>query len=422
MTPYPLVGSQQSPPRSQTRTRPTHHLEKLTRRLAELFRARVCVLDAEETVLASTEEDWVGCAFSSLTANGCPAAFRVPFQIDAQAGEIAVCELGDRERISPRLAHVLIEMILAETAAHRELSARSETKNKFIYDLLHGHIRDEATILHYAELLRLDLYPPRTVILIDAHAYIIGDEGDDEETGPASPQQAQRRAQYIIDTIIRFFHLPDDLICAYLGGGEIAVLKASDRQNLAAWADDSPGENGAWADLTALRRAADALLDRLPVGSREKINIGLGRYHPGLTGLADSYADAQTALSLGRRFHKNKRIHWLAELGVVAFVGISDEETKLELAEHLLSPLNEEPELLQTLEQFFAEDCSLSLAAAGLSIHRNTLSYRLDKITSLTGLDPRRFDDAVQIRLALMLRLINATQSAQFPTGNGSCG
>ena len=45
-----------------------------------------------------------------------------------------------------------------------------------------------------------------------------------------------------------------------------------------------------------------------------------------------------------------------------------------------------------------------SLAATELSIHRNTLSYRLDKIASLTGLDPRRFDDAVQIRLALLLR------------------
>src|SRR5690606_21011137 len=127
------------------------------------------------------------------------------------------------------------------------------------------------------------------------------------------------------------------------------------------------------------------------------------------------------ALSLGRRFHKDERIHWLAELGVAAFVGISDEETKLELAEHLLSPLNEEPELLQTLDQFFADDCSLSLAAAGLCIHRNTLSYRLDKITSLTGLDPRRFDDAVQIRLALMLRLIRGTQLRYSPATNGNC-
>jgi carbohydrate diacid regulator len=53
---------------------------------------------------------------------------------------------------------------------------------------------------------------------------------------------------------------------------------------------------------------------------------------------------------------------------------------------------------------FFEENCSPSLSSRRLSIHRNTLSYRLDKITSLTGLDPRQFDQAVQIRLALLLR------------------
>lgn len=418
MTLYPTVGPQHTLARSRTRARPPQHLEKLAGRIAELFRARVCVLDADETVVAGTEPAWIGRPFSRLTEKACPAAFRVPFNLDAETGEIVVCELGDRERISPRLARVLIEMILAETAVHREMPARSEIKNKFIYDLLHGHITDEETIFHYAELLGLDLNPPRAVILVDAHAYIVGDGEDAEQ---ASPQQAQRRAQYIIDTIIRFFHLPDDLICAYLGGGEIAVLKASDRQNLAAWADDSAGENNAWADLTALRRAADALLDRLPAGSADTIHIGLGRYHPGLTGLAHSYTDAQIALSLGRRFHEQKRVHWLAELGVAAFVGISDEQTKLELAEHLLSPLNEEPELLQTLDHFFAEDCSLSLTAAGLCIHRNTLSYRLDKITSLTGLDPRCFDDAVQIRLALMLRMLKGTQAGRSPAESGRC-
>jgi carbohydrate diacid regulator len=91
-------------------------------------------------------------------------------------------------------------------------------------------------------------------------------------------------------------------------------------------------------------------------------------------------------------------------LGIAAFIGVSDEQTKIELATHLLSPLDHEPELLATLNTFFATDCYPSSTASQLSIHRNTLSYRLDKITSLTGLDPRRFDDAVQIRLALLLR------------------
>jgi len=100
------------------------------------------------------------------------------------------------------------------------------------------------------------------------------------------------------------------------------------------------------------------------------------------------------------------QVHCLDSLGVAAFVGVSDERTKIDLATYLLSPLDHEPDLLKTLDACFATDLSPSRAARALSIHRNTLSYRLDKVASLTGLDPRRFDDAVQIRLALLLRCL----------------
>ncbi|NJM07330.1 hypothetical protein HC891_15805 [Candidatus Gracilibacteria bacterium] len=94
----------------------------------------------------------------------------------------------------------------------------------------------------------------------------------------------------------------------------------------------------------------------------------------------------------------------LDRLGVAAFIGLADESTKRDLAAHLLSPLDHEHDLITTLSIFFAANCNASVAAARLAIHRNTLSYRFDKVASLTGLDPRRFDDAVQIRLALLLR------------------
>jgi carbohydrate diacid regulator len=55
------------------------------------------------------------------------------------------------------------------------------------------------------------------------------------------------------------------------------------------------------------------------------------------------------------------------------------------------------------LRVFFSANCSSVIAARQLSIHRNTLSYRLDKIATLTGLDPRRFNDAVQLRISLEL-------------------
>ncbi|HEU5088034.1 MAG TPA: helix-turn-helix domain-containing protein, partial [Roseiflexaceae bacterium] len=102
-------------------------------------------------------------------------------------------------------------------------------------------------------------------------------------------------------------------------------------------------------------------------------------------------------------------------LGMAAFVGISDEPTKVELATHLLSPLDPEPELLSTLQVFFAHNCCPSTAARELVIHRNTLAYRLQKIASLTGLDPRQFHDAVQIQLALLLR---SFEHKQLPSDN----
>jgi carbohydrate diacid regulator len=101
-------------------------------------------------------------------------------------------------------------------------------------------------------------------------------------------------------------------------------------------------------------------------------------------------------------------VYCLDDLGVAAFVGIADEATKIDLAKHLLSPLDQEPELIDTLRVFFEENCYPSSTASQLSIHRNTLSYRLDKIASLTGLNPRQFDDAIQIRLALLLRSLSS--------------
>jgi carbohydrate diacid regulator len=242
------------------------------------------------------------------------------------------------------------------------------------------------------------------VILIDAADYILASPGRGQELSDA---RIRRRAQVIIGSVVDFFHLPTDTICAYIGEGEVAVLKASNKKNLATWVDqdmDTPQANPSWANLSALKRAGEALLSSLRHDTQADISIGIGRYHPGLYGLTESYQDARAALSLGCRFHGQNRVHCLDELGIAAFVGVSDEQTKIDLAVYLLGPLDHEPDLMATLYAFFAHDCCPSTTAADLTIHRNTLTYRLDKITSLTGLDPRRFDDAVQIRLALVLR------------------
>jgi len=379
----------------------------VTQRVAELLCVEVFAIDQHSMVIASSKPQLVGLPWYQIRSKKEINYLRVPLSLEAQTGEVIVGEPLNEEVISPRLAQVLVEMVINQTAVIDGLPNQHQLKNKFIYDLLYGLVADEANVLRQAKLLGLDLSPPRAVILIDAADYILGSSSSQPLQQETVESRVRRRAQLVIGSVVGFFHLPNDTICAYIGDGEVAVLKASDTKNLVTWANcgDVPEpSSSSWANLTALNRAAESLLGRLRGDTGASISIGIGRYHPGIRGLARSYQDAQAALSLGCRFHSRNQVHCLDRLGIAAFIGVPDERTKIELATHLLSPLDHEPELLATLNTFFAADCYPSSTASRLSIHRNTLSYRLEKITSLTGLDPRRFDDAVQIRLALLLR------------------
>ncbi len=388
--------------------------ELVAERTSELLSAPVTVTNERGIVLASTGRHRAGQLFHAGAAESGPLSLRVPFEFDAQAGEVIVAGLAHDEVISPRLARVLVDLVINQTVVVARLPHQHELKRRFIQTLLRGTISDESEMMREGQVLGLDLTPTRAVILIDAAAYIL--EPRERSRPDLEEAEVQRRAQLVIASVVNFFSLPNDTICAYIGDGEVAVLKASATHDLAAWTDhadpQAPGEVdqacASWANLTALKRAATGLLRRVRIDTGANASIGIGRYHPGIRGIARSYQDARAALSLGRRFSQANRVHCLDGLGVAAFVGVSDERTKIELATHLLSPLDHEPELFETLDVFFRENCSPSSTAYHLSIHRNTLGHRLDKITALTGLDPRRFDDAVQIRLALVLRALRA--------------
>jgi carbohydrate diacid regulator len=377
----------------------------LSERAAEVF-THVAVIDQRGTVLAATASETVGNPYQTAPDRAPEDDVRVPLRLGSETGEVVVAEPVTGDAISPHLTRTLVELMINQTLVVSRLPNQQELKSSFIHSLLRGGAADEAEAIRDGQILGMDLTTPRAVMLIDASHYILAFEASARsETREA---RSRRRAQVIIAAIVSFFNLPNDSICAYIGSGEIAVLKASSTVDLEAWADgqDAPGAGSSWANLTALKRAATDLLRRLRQDTRSEISVGIGRYHPGIRGLARSYEDALAALSLGLRLEGANKVHCLDGLGIAAFVGVSDQRTKVDLASHLLRPLDHEPDLLETVETFFDSDCCPSAAAGRLSIHRNTLSYRLDKISALTGLDPRHFNDAVQIRLALLLRSI----------------
>jgi carbohydrate diacid regulator len=378
--------------------------ETVTHRTAEMLCTAVTMLDDRGDLIASSNPNAVPPDHAE--ADSVEGYIQLPIRLGGRSLQVLVAEPRDGEVISPRLARVILELAINQSAVVERLPNQVEIKNKFIYDLLRGAASDEADILRESQILGMDFARPRAVILIDAADYIMVSHPGASD---ARARRSAMRAQHLIASVVNYFRLPSDAICAYIGEGEVAVLKAATNQDLTMWtgADLDAGQaNPSWANLAALKRACSGLLDRLRRDTATSISVGIGRYHPGIHGLARSYQDAGAALALGRRFHGPNRVHCLDELGVAAFMGVPDERTKVELAVHLLSPLDHEPELHETLQTLFDENCCPSATSRRLSIHRNTLAYRLDKITSLTGLDPRRFDDAVQMRLASVLRAL----------------
>jgi hypothetical protein len=73
------------------------------------------------------------------------------------------------------------------------------------------------------------------------------------------------------------------------------------------------------------------------------------------------------------------------------------------LESDVIDILRKDSELLESMKVFLENNSNTSLAAKKLYIHRNTLQYRLEKFTDLTGMNIKTFNSAITIYLACLI-------------------
>ncbi|RUT44553.1 PucR family transcriptional regulator [Paenibacillus anaericanus] len=121
--------------------------------------------------------------------------------------------------------------------------------------------------------------------------------------------------------------------------------------------------------------------------------------------IVGSVVSLSETLLLGRMFYVTEHIHLPWELQLERLIYSIPESQRSQFIEENgihLSVLKDE-ETRTTLEAFFQLDCNMSETAKRLYVHRNTLIYRMDKFKQETGLDVRTFQDAVLVKLGLLL-------------------
>lgn len=122
--------------------------------------------------------------------------------------------------------------------------------------------------------------------------------------------------------------------------------------------------------------------------------------------LPERYENALLAMEIGKRFYGTERIFAFEKLDLGRLLyNVPEDEAMAFMNRHIDPDVLEtiDEAMLHTLHVFFENDLSVTETAKQLFLHRNTLIYRLDKFSASTGLDVRRFSDAVSCCLALML-------------------
>ncbi|CAM5698034.1 PucR family transcriptional regulator OS=Streptomyces alboniger OX=132473 GN=CP975_02135 PE=3 SV=1 [Streptomyces alboniger] len=133
--------------------------------------------------------------------------------------------------------------------------------------------------------------------------------------------------------------------------------------------------------------------------------VAIGRPRPGPTGVAHSYEEALNALELAERMGFDEPVLHAADL-LVFPVLTRDRQALVDLVLNTLGPLEQARggagPLLETLNAYFATGCVTAQAARRLSLSVRALTYRLDRIHTLTGSDPSAPRDRYTLQTAVL--------------------
>jgi len=147
-----------------------------------------------------------------------------------------------------------------------------------------------------------------------------------------------------------------------------------------------------------------ALIDTLEGETGLRVRAGISDVHHAPEEWPAGYREALEALETGDRYRRKTPVQVYGHQLLERIVEKIPEETREELRAQVFGDAPERtltPETLETAERFFEADLNLSVAARQMFVHRNTLTYRLDRIQRETGLDLRKFRDAVIFRMLM---------------------
>ncbi len=278
-----------------------------------------------------------------------------------------------------------IEMFLRESFRTESELVQMKTTELFVQHLIHYRDwKDTSKLEEYCQLLGVHFNRPRVCLLI--HVPALG-----ELSPQADPPLTQ--LQSLISHLFRESN--EDIICP-VNQDQWAVFKLVDSK-----------------DEPKLKRTCGCAVSKLTAfldreGVRGGVTIAYGKSYTGLEGAARSYQQAKKATKAGLRSDPEERVYSFDSWSILPDIFLEDIDLRfLEMFADDIRNIWEFPESDMLIETFIAyceSSMNVSKAARNLYIHRNTLMYRLNKISELSRIDPQSFEQCMVLYIALKKR------------------
>lgn len=163
-------------------------------------------------------------------------------------------------------------------------------------------------------------------------------------------------------------------------------------------------DDGRWEHCKTLKQ-----LEKWATGlekyQRVRCKVAMGSYYPTLEGITKSYREAVDTSGVGSKLEPQKTIYFYEEYKMPVFITRANQ---LGIGEEIgpyfqqLKQNDKNGELVETIMAYVEENGDINQVLGRLFIHRNTLRYRLERITELTSKDPRKVKDLLELYLSIL--------------------
>ncbi len=334
---------------------------------------------------------------------------RVAMRVAADDEVLAIIWATEAARSLDERDHATIAQA-AETAAAILLRQRAaaqqeaELRTELLEDVAQGRIVDVDNIRALARNLGWDVDRLRRLLVVAI---------DDLETFRLRhAEQSGRRLQRVRERLTELVRLEALAVdpAAVIGPRATGVIVL-----LGMGPQASPGDEGACK--AAVLRLAERIVKRIDATiPNVSVTVGVGRDYASIAGIPDAFRQAELAARLGAALWGGNRAVHYGDLGVhrVLFAMQEHEEMITPALQRLIDhDARHHTDYVGTLAAYLACMGRLPATAARLTIHRNTLDYRMKRIQALAG---ESLDDPnSRLALELGIRLLDLRRRTDPP-------